>query len=122
MAMERSLSIKVPQGMLDRIDREIELGEYSSRSDFVKAAIRIHLQQLQDSRRSYDVQSDAPTEIAAGGGAKGPPDPRGGPKRWGGGGGATPLEDDFVRQHIEGFCGSEIFDVIQMHLRRRGVI
>ena len=28
MAMERSLSIKVPQGMLDRIDREIELGEY----------------------------------------------------------------------------------------------
>ncbi len=70
MAMERSLSIKVPQGMLDRIDREIELGEYSSRSDFVKAAIRIHLQQLQDSRRSYDVQSDAPTEIAAGGGGQ----------------------------------------------------
>ena len=56
--------------MLDRIDREIELGEYSSRSDFVKAAIRIHLQQLQDSRRSYDVQSDAPPEIAAGGGGK----------------------------------------------------
>ena len=39
-----------------------------------------------------------------------------------GGGGVTPLEDDFVRQHIEGFCGSELFDVIQMHLRRRGVI
>ena len=34
----------------------------------------------------------------------------------------TPREDDFVRQHIEGFCGSELFDVIQMHLRRRGVI
>lgn len=70
MAMERSLSIKVPQGMLDRIDREIELGEYSSRSDFVKAAIRIHLQQLQDSRRTYEVQPDAPTEIAAGGGGQ----------------------------------------------------
>ena len=38
------------------------------------------------------------------------------------GGGAMPLEDDFVRQHVEGFCGSELFDVIQMHLRRRGVI
>ena len=40
----------------------------------------------------------------------------------GGGGGAMPLEDDYVRQHVEGFCGSELFDVIQMHLRRRGVI
>ena len=39
-----------------------------------------------------------------------------------GGGGAMPLEDDYVRQHVEGFCGSELFDVIQMHLRRRGVI
>lgn len=52
MAMEQSLSIKVPKGMLDRIDREVELGEYSSRSDFVKTAIRIHLQQLQTSREN----------------------------------------------------------------------
>ena len=78
--------------MLDRIDREIELGEYSSRSDFVKAAIRIHLQQLQDSRRSYDVQSDAPTEIAAGGGgASEPLNPEGAEKIGSGGGGHAHL-------------------------------
>ena len=48
--------------------------------------------------------------------------PEGAAKPGPGGGGAMPLEDDFVRQHVEGFCGSELFDVIQMHLRRRGVI
>lgn len=30
--------------------------------------------------------------------------------------------DDFVRDHIEGFCGSDTENIIESHLRRRGVI
>jgi len=40
MAMETSLSVKVPDGLLVDIDELVHQGKYSSRSDFVKAAVR----------------------------------------------------------------------------------
>lgn len=50
--METHLSIKIPKGLMDMIDEEVERDNYSSRSDFVKAAIRAHLQQIADARTS----------------------------------------------------------------------
>ena len=46
MAMDQQLSIKVPAGLLARIDQVLEApdSEWSSRSDFVKAAIRSYLE------------------------------------------------------------------------------
>lgn len=37
-------------------------------------------------------------------------------------GGGAPSTDDWIRAHIEGFCGSDTEDAITMHLRRKGVI
>jgi len=50
MAKDKVLSIKVPIGLYDRMVREVELGEYTNVSDLTKVAIRLHLQQLQDTR------------------------------------------------------------------------
>ena len=44
------ISVMFPDGLLDRIDRELELGEYNGRSDLIKVAVRMHLKYLEDSR------------------------------------------------------------------------
>ena len=50
MAMETHLSIKIPNGLMKQIDEEVALEEFSSRSEFVKAAIRSYLVQIANTR------------------------------------------------------------------------
>ena len=50
MPKDKIISVQMPIGLLDRIDRELELGEYTSRSDLIKVAVRIHIQYLEDTR------------------------------------------------------------------------
>jgi len=50
MAKDKTLSIKVPIGLFERMIREVEIGEYTNVSDLTKVAIRMHLLQLQQTR------------------------------------------------------------------------
>jgi Arc/MetJ-type ribon-helix-helix transcriptional regulator len=50
VAKDKTLSIKVPIGLYERMIREVELGEYTNVSDLTKVAIRMHLLQLQQTR------------------------------------------------------------------------
>ena len=40
------LGVKMPPGVMAEIDNHVATGKYSSRSDFVKSAIRLHLDYL----------------------------------------------------------------------------
>ena len=50
MAKDKTLSIKIPIGLYERMIREVDLGEYTNVSDLTKVAIRMHLLQLQQTR------------------------------------------------------------------------
>jgi len=50
MAKDKTLSIKIPIGLYERMIREVEIGEYTNVSDLTKVAIRMHLLQLQQTR------------------------------------------------------------------------
>jgi Arc/MetJ-type ribon-helix-helix transcriptional regulator len=54
MAKDKTLSIKIPIGLYERMLREVELGEYTNISDLTKVAIRVHLLQLQQTRVKPD--------------------------------------------------------------------
>lgn len=61
MPAEKTVSIRMPDGLLAEIDREVENGEYSGRSDFIKAAVRTLLQMNYERRaRNNDglIQAD----------------------------------------------------------------
>ena len=47
-----SITVKMPSGLLERINRELDIGEYTSRSDLIKVAVRMHLQYLEETRVS----------------------------------------------------------------------
>jgi len=59
MAKDKTLSIKIPIGLYERMIREVEIGEYTNVSDLTKVAIRMHLLQLQQTRvRPEDVPAE----------------------------------------------------------------
>jgi len=60
--METQLSIRIPKGLMDQIDEEVELQGYSSRSEFVKASIRAHLLQLANMREINKEYAEARQE------------------------------------------------------------
>lgn len=61
MPAEKTVSIRMPDGLLAEIDREVEYGEYSGRSDFIKAAVRTLLQ-MNYERRVRNADGVVPTE------------------------------------------------------------
>ena len=60
-----NMVIKVPEGMLRRIDEEVERGEYGNRSDFVRSAIRSYLEMI-DRNNAARAANDAARGAADG--------------------------------------------------------
>lgn len=54
MVSSRNISVQLPDGLIEEIDREVELGGYNGRSDFIKAAIRTQLQINYEKRVRFD--------------------------------------------------------------------
>ena len=133
------VNIRLTPDEADAIDRLIESGDFDNKTEFIRFALKKVLKAYDGQRMGFEL-SDQTADMSEGGGTE-ILTSDGAAKSGSGrgtapsdkavsnascetgcrGGGAMPV-DDFVRDHVEGFCGSEIFDVIQMHLRRRGVI
>ena len=50
MVQEHTLSVKIPDGLLEQIDEMVATGLYGNRSDFVKAAIRAEINRVMGTR------------------------------------------------------------------------
>ena len=68
------ISLRVPKPMVEVIDAAVATGRYRNRADYIMAALRFFEEsniRTHESQSPSELISDAPTEIAAGGGGQG---------------------------------------------------
>lgn len=66
MSMQR-VTLRVPEGMLDRLDRRVERGEYPSRSEAIRCGIREVNSGLDEDSGEDDREGDSKLVVADGG-------------------------------------------------------